>query len=87
LCLQVVEGDLIVALADAMAALLSGPADGAAWLDTALPTLDVVVHVHVLLHGPSPLPQLYGTIAEAGWERCRAVRLPQTMIKVRLHYS
>ena len=81
--MQIVEGDLIGALAGAMAALLRARPNGAAWMMIAVNTLDLFNNVLILLEAAAELSGLNAPVAEAGWKRCGEVRLPQNMAKVR----
>ncbi len=46
-------------------------------------TLDVFMHVVLLLDAARPLPGMDASVMDAGWKRCKAVRLPQNVAKVR----
>ncbi len=82
-CLQVVSSDLISASVGIVAALLRAPADGVMWLKAAMLTVDVFARVLLLLDAASALPELDAAVVNAGWKRCREVRLPQNLAKVR----
>ena len=68
--MQVVDGDLIGALAGAAGPLLAARPNGGAWLETAQLVLDAFVRVHMLLDAVSSLPEADAAIVDAGWKRC-----------------
>ena len=80
---QIVEGDLIGALAGAMAALLRAPQNGDAWMTIALRTLDLFASVLIVLESAPAVPVRDAPVIVARWKRCGEVRLPQNMAKVR----
>lgn len=66
-----------------MAALRRPPGEAAPWLQTVQLTLDVFMFIHMFLDAARCLPGVDASVADAIWKRCREVRLPQNLIKVR----
>jgi len=81
-CSQIVDADLIGATADASAALLSVQPSDSSWLSTAQPVLDIIAYVLTMLEAASVIRDLDNAVVNAGWRRCREVRLPQNLLKV-----
>lgn len=82
-CWQVVDSDLIGALAGAVRLLLAARPNGGAWLELAQLVLDPFVRVHALLHAASVRGDVDASVVDAGWKRCAELGIHDDVIKVR----